>query len=154
MAYDPAQDTIREKILKNIKTTLESIQGPPTYKHRVLKVERFMGNMMEFSSFPSVAIVPGVTTSDDARLGMIEHVLHVSLLLMVKSSSWKTETEKLIAECRVAMLSDWTRGGVALTTRGTGEDVMDSEPSSDLGGAKMDFEVHYRTRYHDPGTAT
>jgi hypothetical protein len=153
MAYDPAQDTIRERILDNVETTLRSIQGGPTYYHRVRKVHRFLGNMAEFTSFPAIAVVPGLTRSDDRRLAMIEHTLPITLLLMVDTQDWAQKIEKLCADVRVALLADWTRGGVALTTRGTGEDIQDSEPSSPLGSARVDVEVLYRTLYHNPGAA-
>lgn len=153
MSYDSTSETIREQILANVETTLLTIKGPPSYHHYVREVRRFAGNLMEFPNYPAIAIIPGTTKNDDSRLGMVEHVLPITLAVMVKSQRWRQDVETLLADCRVALTADWTRGGVALTTRGALEDILDSEPSSPLGAAQMELEVLYRTLYHDPGSA-
>ena len=153
MTYDPSVDTIRKRILDNVQEALESIAGPPTYAHRVAMVRQFLGNAMEFPNYPAIAIVPRATRSDDSRLALIEHVVPMTLLLMVRSSTWRDDIQSFLADCRVALLADHTRGGVALTTRATVEEIQDSELSSPLGGAEMEIEVLYRTLYHDPGSA-
>lgn len=153
MAYDPTVLTVRERILLNIEESLTAIKGAPTYYHKVAKVRRFLGNTLEFPNYPAIAIVPGQDKADDSRLGLIEYRLPVTLLLMVKSQRWPADLSRLIADVRVAMTTDWTRGGLALTTCGTVEEIYDSEPSAPLGGAQLEYEVLYRTLYHDPGSA-
>jgi len=152
MPYDPNAPTIRELILENIESTLTAM-GPPNFKNRFTKVVRYFGNTIEFPSYPAVSIVPGATTTTDQRLALLEHRMPVSLILMVRSQDWRHDLETLIADVRVAILADWTRGGVALTTRGTTEEIIDSEPSSPLGAAHIELEVLYRTLYEDPGSA-
>lgn len=152
MAYNPAQDTIRQKIIADVKARIEAIKPPSFYSHMRI-VELFNGNTLQFPNYPAVAIVTGQTRSDDQRLALIEHVLPITLMLMVKSTSWRRDCEKLLADCRVALLSDVTRGGVALTTAMTVEEVFDSEPSTSLGAAQLELEVRYRTLHDDPGSA-
>jgi len=152
MAYDPTADTIREKILDNIETTLRTIIEP-AYGSTLTNVVRYIGNDFEVTNYPAVAIVPGLQRNDDSRLALIEHTLPITLLLMVRAQNWRQKIERLTADVRVALLSDYTRGGVALTTRHTGDEVFDSEPSSPLGAAQVNLDVLFRTLYHDPGAA-
>lgn len=153
MAYDPTADTIRLQILDNIESTLRTILEP-TYGTSLYNVQQYMGNDFEVTNYPAVVIVPGLQRNDDGRLALIEHALPVTLLLMVRAQDWREKIDRLVADVRVALLTDYTRGGVALTTRGTGEEVYDSEPSSPLGAAQVNVEVLFRTLYHDPGAAT
>lgn len=153
MAYDSTTDPVLERILVNIEETLHGIVGPPAFHHRVVAVSRFMGNTLLFPNYPAIAIVPGVCKNNDQRLGLIEHTLPITLQLMVKTQRWKQAIGTLIADVRVAMLTDHTRGGLAVTTRGALDDVIDSEPSSPLGAAQMEFEIVFRTQYHDPSSA-
>lgn len=152
MTYSPLTDSIRERILQNLESTIGAI-APPTYSTKVAVVQRFAGNDLLFANYPGVAIVPGVLETNDQRLGLLEHKLQISLLVMVKSQRWRRDLDRLLSDLRVAILEDWTRGGVALDTHATVEEIVDSEPSSPLGAARMDLEVLYRTLYHDPGSA-
>ena len=154
MSYAPSAPTIRERILQNLEATLRAINGAPTYRHHVRKVYRFFGNAFQIGGgLPAIVIVPDVQRNTDQRSFLIEHTLPIRLLLVVESQSWRTELEALLADCRVSLLADWTRGGIALTTRILGEEVFDSEPSAPAGGAQMDLEVLFRTLYQDPGAA-
>ena len=53
-----------------------------------------------------------------------------------------------------AMLSDVTRGGVALETLHTGTSPIAEDPQKLLLEFFMGFEVTYRHRFADPKTAT
>lgn len=152
MAYDSTSDPVLERIISNFETTLRGIQGPPAFHHRAVDVKRFCGNPMLFPNYPAIGFVPGAVRFNDQRLALIECVLPITVQAMVKSQRWQRDIVTFCTDIQVAVLTDHTRGGVAVTTRGALTDMLDSEPSSPLGGAQMEFEVVYRTLYHDPGS--
>jgi hypothetical protein len=149
--YTPALDSVREKILDNLASTLTAI-APPSYASTVATVKRFEGPF-EITSYPGICIVPGQETTDDTRISILSHELPVTLVLAVYDSQWREILNKLLADVRVAVLADWTRGGNALTTRVTNQEVVDSSPSQPIALAQMDLVVLYRTLYADPTVA-
>lgn len=52
-------DTIKEKILKNIKTTLESIKTSSGYENTIASVQRYQVNGQDTSEYPYIIIVQG-----------------------------------------------------------------------------------------------
>lgn len=152
MAYDPSATPVRERILQNVETVLLSI-GPPSYGTDTPHVRRWNGNADEnIPTTPAVLIVPLPETSDDEVSCMVRHTMELGLIAVLRTDTWPAEINKFLADMRVALLADPSRGGIAVTTRITDENVADNDPAENLGSAQMIVQVHYRTLYDDPNT--
>ena len=153
MAY-PAGTTIRESILSNIDTTLAAIATTPaTYKTVPGTVRRWNGNSFEVPTYPCIIVVPNGETHDDGRIGIVQHTMNLLIVCGVYDSNWKTALQDLVTDVRVALTTDWTRGGKALTTQILNDQVFEAEPTNPLAEAQVNVRVLYRTLYSDPTTA-
>lgn len=154
MPYDPTRTPIRELILQDIEEKLGDIQGASSYASTVPFVRRWNGNvLLNIPSYPCALVVPLTERSDDGRSTLIEHVMEIGIVLGVRASTWMTDINKLLADVRVALLTDPSRDGNAVTTRVVEEEVFDGDPRQNIGSAQVVVEVHYRTNYDDPTTA-
>lgn len=153
MPYNPANPPIREQILSNLVTSLSLIQTPG-YTVNIAKVRRWNGDTLDINEFPSIIVAPTGENHDDSRLSLISSVMSVSLYLVLRSSNWQTEINKFLADMRVAITADVTRGGYAVTTRILSDQVYDVSRTTDpVASASVDLEILYRTLYEDPTTA-
>lgn len=154
MPYNPATTTVREGILSNIETTLAAI-ATPTYANTLGagRVRRWNGNLMEVADFPCALVIPYEERQSDNVSQLISHEMTVAIVLGVRAEAWAQEIHKLIADVRVALTADYTRGGRALTTQVLSDEVFEATPSAPIGGAQVMVRVLYRTLYDDPTTA-
>jgi hypothetical protein len=150
MAY-PAGATVRSLILANIQTTLAGIL-PPNYKSTVRTVREWNGSVFEVNAYPCIIVVPQGETHDDSRIAIVEHTMELLIVCGVYDSAWKTSIQDLLADVRVALTTDWTRGGNAVTTRIIDDEVFEADPSNPISEAQMSVTVLYRTLYNDPTT--
>lgn len=145
----PGDPTIRSQILSNIQSTLATI-ATPAYKTSVATVREWNGSVFEVNSYPCVIVVPQGESHNDGRIGIVEHTMDILLVLGVYDQAWKTRIQDLIADVRVALTTDWTRGGVALTTQILDDEVFEADPSNPISEAQMSVRVLYRTLYNNP----
>jgi hypothetical protein len=153
MAY-PTDTTVRETILANIDTTLAAIATTPlTYKTVPNTVRRWTGNVFEVPSYPCIIVVPTGETHDDSRIAIVQHTMDLLIVCGVYDSNWKTTLQDLVTDVRVALTTDWTRGGKAITTQIISDQIFEAEPTNPLAEAQVTVRVFYRTLYNDPTTA-
>lgn len=153
MVYDPSALTIRERILRNIEAALATI-APPEYANTIAKVMRYDANAVtRIQAWPAAIVHPGSERHNDNRLALVEHEMDVEIGLVVQGQDWSAKAETLLADARVALTEDYSRGGIALTTRILGSEVFDAGASTPTGLAQLSVQVLYRTRYEDPTTA-
>ncbi len=150
----PGSTTVRELILANIDTVLAGISAgyPATYKTAPNTVRRWTGNVFEVPTYPCIIVVPQGETHNDDRLGIVEHTMDLLIVCGVYDSAWKTSLQDLITDVRVALTTDWTRGGNALTTQILSDQVFEADPTNPLAEAQVSVRVLYRTLYGDPTT--
>ncbi len=152
MPYDPGESPIRERILVNIEETLAAI-APPSYATEIKFVRRWNGNSKQVPETPCALIVPLPEKTDDSIASLLTHFMEVGVVFAIRSSTWPEAMNKLLADARVALLEDPSRGGVAVDTQITDENTVDNAPKSEIGEARMILLIHYRTTYEDPNTA-
>lgn len=153
MTYSPTQATIRQRIIDNLKSTLEGM-STPTFATEFASVKVWGGNVaLAISEYPSAIIMPMGDESDDSRSAILEHTLDLAIMLVVDDSDWASALERAIAEVQVALLTDWQRGGVALDTKVLSSTPWDDEATEPKAGAQMLVRVIYRTLYEDPTVA-
>lgn len=151
--YDPSRTPIRQLVLEDIEATLQAI-APPTFASTMAdgQVRRYGVGRVTVSDYPGCVVVPLEETTDDRRTLLQEHLMTVALQFVVRSASWRDALLALLADARVALLTDHTRGGNAAWTRITAEEVFDADASTPIASAQMTVQVLYRTAYDDPTT--
>ena len=153
MPYNPATTTAREAIISDIVTTLAAI-ATPTYSMSVAKAQRWDGNDFAVNEWPAAVVVPTGETHDDSRLALIVSTMDIAVHLSLRTSDWSTQMHKLLADVRVALTADVTRGGKAVTTQILSDQIYDVSKAGDpLCSALVEVRVLYRTLYEDPTTA-
>lgn len=153
MPYNPANTTVRESIISNVVTTLAAI-NVPTYSMKVNLARRWNGNDFDINEFPAAVVVPSGESHEDGRLHLITSTMDIALHLVMRSADWSTEMHKLLADARVALTADVTRGGKAMTTQILSDQIYDVSKTADpICSALVEVRVLYRTLYEDPTTA-
>lgn len=149
-------DTIREKILKNIKTTLESVTTGNGYDNTVGSVQRWkkQGNATSEASITCV-IYPGPETKQPRPNPLFTCRLPLMLeffVLQDKEDTLSTDERlnSLLGDIEKALMVDITRGGFAEDT-----DILGNEPFLTIegqpnAGLTVDIEVLYRHKQTDP----
>lgn len=148
--------TIREQILRSVKTLLEGT-GKPTG----LTVHRQRSRPLEQDDLPAIVVYPLSDDADDADHDLAEdHTLTVALEMRVKVSATESAAGKSSDEVLdplytwsvSKMLADITQGGLAIDTR-EGSTTWDvEEPNVVLGRCATTFEIDYLTEAANPET--
>lgn len=144
--------TVEEQILDDITQTLLGIQGAPLFENVVYAVHQATTNAMELPARPAIVMIPGDSDESDDRLGMIQVWLPITLVLVmdVYDETWPAKVRSFVADVKAALREDWTRGGLAVTTRVRASEIWASESTEPIAGARVDFEVYFRHLIHDP----
>lgn len=151
MTY-PADPTISLRIRDNLLAAVQAI-APPTYRSTVRTARVWDGDVFRVDAYPLVAVVILEEAHDDSRLALVQHTMRAVLVLGVQGASWKDLLDDLIADVRVALTSDHTRGGVAVTTQVLRTRIYDATAVNPTAEAHVEFLVLYRTLYSDPTQA-
>jgi hypothetical protein len=154
MPYSPSTLTVKDSILDNLVASIQAI-APPSYGTNMSgrTVRIWNGDPFDLPSYPAVLVLPIGERTHDQRLRLLSHELEVAVVACVKDQRWPDLLDRLLADLRVAMLADWTRGGKAVTTRIEETTYWDAEASKPVGAAQVMLRIIYRTVYDDPTTA-
>lgn len=153
MSY-PASTPVSELILQNIVTAVAGINGSPNYKMTVRTARRWNGDDFDINEFPAVVVVPTQESHEDGRLSLVTSTMEIALHIVLRSSDWHQQMNDLLADTRMALTSDVTRGGYAVTTQILTSQVFDvSRTAEPVASGVVELRVLYRTLYNDPTTA-
>lgn len=152
---------IRELIIQNIKTTLESITTSNGYNFDVKEVKRLMNVPQKENAYPVIYIQEGlpeggeevVTPGRGKVLGKTTRILTTKLSFWLRDSNRAnrpTQANLLLADIHKAMTVDVQRGGNAINTSETANILWLEENSDHLAGGKVEFEIEYRHKEGDP----
>ena len=164
----PSGLPVKEDIIANLKTALETISAGGTYYTSVERVTRYAGGPMDVTVFPSIVMTPlGTAYGPPATQGTLTSAasFRVSLDLFLRtrgsSSSLGTDPdvpvslEKFIRDVRQAVIVDRTRGGKAINTFAVSDEIFYPTQDDDpYATARVTIEVNYRTSWDDLNTAT
>jgi len=145
-------DSIRELVMKNIKTTLAAISG-------IASVQRYRTGGQSQVAFPMIIIREGAEASKDEPIGKITHHLTVDLLLIVVHDAATDARESdevmnsFLADAQKAMLADRSRGGHAVDTKLLGSEPLDVEDANTDVQQVCTWEIQYRHSNTDPAVA-
>lgn len=153
MAY-PTDDTVRQKILENVATTLEGINGAGTYRTAVQKVAVVGLNAMEVSTYPFIAVGIPRYEFDDGVYPLISTDMRFSLLLVIRTGTNAVAAmHDFLSDVQLALQADVTRGGYAGDTHVRGDAPFVPEDSSPIYGTEVEIHVQYRHHRTDPALA-
>lgn len=154
MAY-PTGTPVEEQILDDIKTALEAIAAP-SYHTNVEHVTRYdMENGLHFDVFPTIVIAPAAISWDDSVHGLLSGTLSTTVRGFIEArEDVATELAWLAADIRKALLADYQRGGVALSTRVLEQSLWTlDDAAGPVHGIDIQVQVPFRHDYTDPNTA-
>ena len=158
----PSGTPVKEAILQNMKTVLETIVAGSDYYTSVQKVTRYNGGPMDMTEFPAIVIVPVSNDYDKpSTQGTLTIASHyqVQLSLFLRSrgtgSDQPESIENFIRDAHKAVLVDRTRNSLALTTFAVNDEVFyPTEDDDPFTAANLIIEVVYRTDWDDLNIAT
>lgn len=156
-------DTIREKILKNLVTTLQAVTVANGYNTTFKTVERLVANPIEANLPLPCMVVHDVddtdqTGRDDAgggamgfetfRMGMVVEFW----MRETSKGSLSSDLNAALGDIYKAVTVDWARGAgmPAIDTRYMAAITVLAQKLEPLGGMQVRFEVDYRFVYGDP----
>lgn len=153
-------DDIREKIIKNIQTSLEAINGLGNYSNTFVagSIQRFKQSGVIATTIPFILLHEGPVECEPGVYPLTDKRLTIFLTVVTRhdetaDSRYSEEImNSLRADIERAMMADTRRGENAIDTniKRLGEiEIQEGEPEI---AAEMEFEIHYRTLRTDPGT--
>jgi len=151
-------DTIRELIIKNIKTAVEAITVANGYENTITNVQRWDYRSNPLVDIPRIVIVSGPEQKDFSADPFYLNKFNVFLEVATRQTeSDITPTDQilnsLIGDVIKAVMQDVTRGGYAIDTL-----VQSVEPYSTIddqgeAGVTVDLLIKYEHLITSPVTA-
>ena len=155
-------DSVRERIMKHIQTTLEGITVANGYGNTLTAVERVL-QQGQTTQPPMAYVIEG---DDDAQVGplfgsngLLSRSLQVGVVLVVQqetdidSKSASEVMNCLIADVQKAMQADHTRGGLAINTEETSVSAVQIDEGMPVLSSTVAYRVAYRQSRLDPEQA-
>ncbi len=151
-------ETVRERILQNIKETLECITKEAGYNFDFSPqtVQRWSMHGNRMVELPAVVVSPGDEDESSLPNPFQECVLAVYLdvfFVTDESDAVSTDTylNRLQGDIKKAIIQDTTRGGEALDTRVLGTTPFETTEAQPYAGIIIELRIRYRHRRSDPG---
>lgn len=154
-------ETVRERILDNLKTTLESITTANGYSFDFAagQVERWSMHGNGIVNTPAIVISPGDEEERDAPYPYEECLLHVYLDTFFSHSDGDTTAtdtylNRLQGDIKKSVLIDGTRGGNAIDTNVIGSTPFEIIEGQPYAGIIIELGIRYRHLRSDPTALT
>lgn len=150
-------ETVRERILQNIKSTLEGITTANgyTFDFTPATVQRWSMHGNSMVDLPMVVISPGDEEEKSLPNNFEECVLSVYLDVFFVNDEQDpvptdTHLSRLQGDIKKAILADHTRGGEAIDTDILGTTPFETTEGQPYAGIIMEISVRYRHVRSDP----
>ena len=150
-------ETVRERILANIKTTLEGITITNGYNFDFTAetIQRWSMHGNRLVDLPAVVISPGDEEEKSLPNNFEECVLSVYLdvfFVTEENDAVSTDTylNRLQGDMKKAILEDHTRGGEAIDTDVLGTTPFETTEGQPYAGIIMELGIRYRHLRSDP----
>lgn len=149
-------DSIAEKILQNIETTLKTITVAAGYNNNIGAVERGKLSPLDTLRFPTALILPGIDEPEGELMGgadgFIDHFWPIIVRGWVqKAIDISQAVESVRADFHRAMFVDPKRGLANAYTR-LGSAIPAYSEDRMEGFIDCEFVIWYRTKRSDPNT--
>jgi hypothetical protein len=151
-----SSSTIKEKILENIKESIEAISITNGFNNDIESVQRWKQAGNALVHIPAVIINMG-PESLEHRPGLV-----VSAKMTVMIDVWIRHDEEdnpgatdtflnsLFGDIQKKLMEDHTRGGYAVATRITGNMPFETSEGQSYAGITIEAEVEYRYTMSNP----
>jgi len=150
-------ETVRERILQNIKTTIEAITIANGYNFDFTPqtVQRWSMHGNRMVDMPMAVISPGDEDESSSPHPFEECVLTVYLdvfFINDENDAVPTDTylNRLQGDIKKAVLLDSTRGGDAIDTDVLGTTPFETTEAQPYAGIIMELRIRYRHLRSDP----
>jgi len=145
-------DSIREKIMLNVKSTLEGITTLAGYQVQVQKVVKDWAlTNLNIDTYPTIIIIPD---AEPKKQSPVEHYtcnLNLALECYVNAQSdISSQVNILLADVEKALMADHTRGGFAIDTTLTGNNAFYSVVDTPRAGVIITIRIDYQHKYNSP----
>lgn len=150
--------TVRENILSNIKTTLETITIANGYANTIASVQRWdkRGNVLR--QVPCIVVNAGQEEKQMSPNPLFTCRLSVYLDLWIRqdeSDAQPTDTllSSLLGDIEKALMVDNTRGGYAIETNIKSNVPFETVEGQPHAGLTIELEILYQHKQSDPSVA-
>jgi len=150
-------ETVRERILANLKTTLEGITVANGYNFDLTPqtVQRWSMHGNRMTDIPLVIISPGNEDEKSLPNAFEECELTVYLDVFFVNAqndavSSDTYLNRLLGDIKKAVLLDHTRGGEAIDTDAAGATPFETTEGQSFAGVIVELKIRYRHLRLDP----
>lgn len=152
-------DSVRLRILKNIETTLEAVDGTGSWNVTLSKVERFLASGNTKETVPLVVIIPDFEEREEGMSQIVHSKLDVYLILyVVQEKSDTTPLDEFIdpyvQDISKALLADRGRGLSGGEPNAEDTEIMSVEPFEEEDGQHyhgliFKLQIEFRTEPDD-----
>ncbi len=148
-------DSVRESILKNIKTTLDGITVANGYNNNVASVQRWKKQGNSLRQVPCVIVNAGPEEKELVPNPLFTCRLSVYLDVWVtQDDTDTTDTDtllnSLLGDVEKVLMVDYTRGGYARDTTIKGNAPFETIEGEPFAGITIEVEILYRHQQTDP----
>jgi len=154
-------ETVRERIIENIKTTLEGIKKASGYNFDFSgeTVQRWSMHGNSLVNLPAVIISSGDEEERSSPYPLEECTLSVYLdVFYVNEENEETSTDtylnRLQGDIKKAILEDHTRGGHAIDTNVLGTTPFETAEGQHYAGIIIELEIKYQHMRLDPAVSS
>jgi len=148
-------DSIRESILKNLKTTMQGITVANGYNYTIASVQRWESKGNNYQAVPCIVINSGPEDKEDGPEPQTTCRFTVFIEATHRQDDDSTESSdsimsKLLVDIEKALTADITRGNYAENTKILGNipfEVIEGQPAF---GIIINLEIMYRHKNSDP----
>ena len=147
-------ESVRESILVNVLSAVAAINGLSPFETALKKRSRdfLPPEKLNSSDYPALFITGGNESKEFGVYKRMRAKLTVELRGFVRRRAGvplSTDVNALMADAERAVMSDTTRGGLALVTTPLDATVDEVSIADDIGGFLLPFEVDY---FYDIGS--
>jgi len=148
-------NSIREKILDNIKSTLEDIKASKGYYNTVASVQRWSQHGNNLVDVPCIIISSGPETKKPEPNPLYTCRWTVFIDAITRHDESSTEPtdrliNKMIADVEKALMVDITRGGYAMDTNLVNNVPFEAVEGQPNVGAVIEIDIVYQHKQSDP----
>jgi hypothetical protein len=148
-------DTIREKIMDNIKTVLTAMTIANGYENDIGSVQRWRQHGNNKVTMPLIVIVEGSESNEDDAYPLTTCKLDVGIVLFVREAETSVvdtgqALNSLLGDIKKALKADITRGGNAVDTQVRSIQPFENDEGQIEAGLIIEIAILYRHQQTDP----
>lgn len=148
-------ESIRELILKNLKTTMQGITVANGYNYTIASVQRWESKGNNYAAVPCIVINSGPEDKEEGPDPQTTCKFTVFIEATYRQDDDSTENSdsiisKLLADIEKALTVDITRGNNAENTKILGNILFETTEGERSFGVIINLEILYRHKNTDP----